>query len=92
MYTAIPTVKIKSDKPNGKGYRIINESDFDPKTHELFNAVEETTERFVVQGSGQKWSIIDTADSSVVKADIKKAAAKSEADELNRLNAEKIAE
>lgn len=30
----IPTVKVKRDGP--KGYRIINQSDFDPKKHELF--------------------------------------------------------
>lgn len=35
MSQTIPTVKIKSDRP--KGYRIINESDFDPKVHERFD-------------------------------------------------------
>lgn len=35
MSQTIPTVKIKSDRP--KGYRIINESDFNPKIHERFN-------------------------------------------------------
>lgn len=31
----IPTVRIKRDTP--KGYAIINESDFDPKRHTLYN-------------------------------------------------------
>lgn len=30
----LPTVKVKSDHP--RGYRVINETDFDPKKHELF--------------------------------------------------------
>lgn len=36
----IPTVKVKSDKGR-MPYRIINESDFDPKRHELFEPKEE---------------------------------------------------
>lgn len=36
--TEVPTVKIKRpDNPRG-GYAIINEADFDPKKHELFDA------------------------------------------------------
>ena len=35
MSQTIPTVKIKSDRP--KGYRVINESGFDPKVHERFD-------------------------------------------------------
>ena len=34
MSDRLPTVEIKSDHP--RGYRIINESDFDPKQHTLY--------------------------------------------------------
>lgn len=37
----VPTVKIKHDQ----GFCIINESDFDPKVHELFDKKEEPVEK-----------------------------------------------
>lgn len=38
MYDSCPTVKIKAPaRPNGKGYRIINASAFDPAAHERFD-------------------------------------------------------
>ncbi len=37
----IPTVKIKMPANKRAGYAIINESDFDPKKHELFDAPDE---------------------------------------------------
>lgn len=40
----IPTVKVKSDKGRVP-YRIINESDFDPKKHELFEPKAEKAEK-----------------------------------------------
>ena len=33
---SIPTVKIKSDHPEHGGHYVINESDYDPDTHELY--------------------------------------------------------
>ena len=38
----IPTVKIKKD--SARGWSIINESDFDPDRHELFDAAAETSD------------------------------------------------
>lgn len=35
----VPTVKIASDR-NPKGYRIINQSDFDPAAHRLYGEPE----------------------------------------------------
>lgn len=35
----IPTVKVKTDAPdNEHGFYVINEADFDPEVHELFDA------------------------------------------------------
>ena len=34
----IPTVKVKTDAPdNEQGFYLLNEHDFDPKVHELFD-------------------------------------------------------
>lgn len=32
-HAARPLATVKIDNPNGKGYMVINESDFDPKKH-----------------------------------------------------------
>lgn len=37
-----PTVRIKSDAKGGEGFVIINEADFNPKKHKLFDAVKTT--------------------------------------------------
>lgn len=43
MSHTIPTVKVRTDSPdNEEGFYLINQSDFDPEVHELF---EELTDK-----------------------------------------------
>lgn len=47
MSHTVPTIKVRTDSPdNEDGFYFINESDFDPEVHELF---EEVTEQNVPQ-------------------------------------------
>lgn len=42
MSYTIPTIKVRTDSSDNKdGYYLINEEDFDPEVHELFEAVTE---------------------------------------------------
>lgn len=91
----LPTVKIKSSNPESQGPFIeINESDFDPKIHELFDApvkaagapvaLSATAQKLVDDNGLDVTKIVGTGkDGSITVADVKAAIAAKKADPIN---------
>ena len=69
----LPTVKIsRADNPRG-GFAIINEADFDPKRHELFDAQPAGTPLTAEEAAAAASSVLSMADGNFMAF---KAAAK----------------